>query len=222
MQVLLDRPVKPVFSRSNRPGILPVTAWTATSLGGEGASIFVSLSWGVPVKYTDPDGRVSLFGFELFQIPQTGDPIVDAVYKIEGGLLKVLLGKLITDGSIGGGAALTGLSSGVATVAGVGIAVAGSAVGTAISAEGLADIVEGSLSLMQGNGNDHTRRDGEAKQIEKTQIEGTATRYKIDPYKFGEFVEEEKDAIGRPNSQNFSWQELQELAARFKAENGVE
>jgi hypothetical protein len=84
------------------------------------------------------------------------------------------------------------------------------------------DIVEGSLSLMQGSRNDHQRRDGEAKQNERTQIEGTATRHKIDPHEFGKFVEEEKDALGRPNSQNFSWRELQELAARFKTENGVE
>jgi hypothetical protein len=58
VQGLLDYPLKPALTWSNRPGFWPVAARTATSLGGEGASIFVSLSWGSPVKYTDPDGKI--------------------------------------------------------------------------------------------------------------------------------------------------------------------
>jgi hypothetical protein len=151
MQGFAYYPLKPAFSRPNPSKFRFAAVRTVTSLGGGGASIFVFVSGGYPVKYTDPDGRISLFGFELFQTPQTGDAKLDAANKIVFGLAKVLLGKLITDGSISGGAALTGLSSGAATVAGVGIAIVGSAIGTAVSAEGLVDIADGALSLMQGN-----------------------------------------------------------------------
>jgi hypothetical protein len=122
---------------------------------GGGVVIFIFFPGENPVKFTDPDGRsIWLFGFELFQTPQTGDAKVDAANKIVYGLAKVLLGKLIMDGSIGAGAALTGVSSGAATVAGIGIAVVGTTAGAVVSADGLMDIVEGSLSLMQGSGNE--------------------------------------------------------------------
>jgi murein DD-endopeptidase MepM/ murein hydrolase activator NlpD len=59
MQGLLNYPLKPAFSRSNPPEFRPVAARTVTSLGGGGASVFISLSWGNPVKYLDPDGRLT-------------------------------------------------------------------------------------------------------------------------------------------------------------------
>jgi hypothetical protein len=47
-------------------------------------------------------------------------------------------------------------------------------------------------------------------------------RNKIDQHEFGDFVEDEKHAVGRPNSQNYTWDELQDLATKFKLENGIE
>jgi hypothetical protein len=57
MQALLDRPVKPTFPRPGPPEFRPAAARTTTALGSGGVSIFVFVSGGNPVKYTDPDGR---------------------------------------------------------------------------------------------------------------------------------------------------------------------
>jgi hypothetical protein len=117
---------------------------------------------------------------------------LDAVNKIVFGFAKILLGKSITGGSIGGGVALTGGSSGTAVVAGIAIAAIGAAAGAVVAAEGFTEIIEGSMSLMKSNGNDYTRRENEAKQNEGDQIKKTAQRNKIDQNEFGNFVEGEK------------------------------
>jgi hypothetical protein len=69
MQGLLDHPLKPAPVRPNPPGIRPVAARTAASLGGGGALIFVFLPGGSPVKYTDPDGRADEYLDDLIYRP---------------------------------------------------------------------------------------------------------------------------------------------------------
>ena len=121
----------------------------------------------------------------------------------------------------GGAAAILGAETGPADIAiAYGSKVLSSAVGTYVGQQTGQLIGSIVCSSRSGNGGDYRDKTRGANANDKQQIRNVARQAGIDPRRFGDFVEEEKEALGRGPSDNFSYGELVQLANDYKVAGG--
>ncbi len=127
-------------------------------------------------------------------------------------------------GTIGGGIAggvageAAGSAGGALVGGGLG-AGAGYLLGNIVCASGGARGGSGGGSGA-GKGGGYRDKTRGANASDRQQIRNVARQAGIDPRRFGDFVEEEKEALGRQPSENFSYGELVQLANDYKAGGG--
>jgi RHS repeat-associated protein len=141
-----------------------------------------------------------------------------ALGQIVGGLARVVEGGLM----IKGGAALSATGGGA--LVGVPAIVVGAAWATAGSASILAGIhgLTKALSTGSGSGAGKPREKIRgANRADSRQVDDAARQANVtDRRGFGKFIEQEKKAAGRGGSDNFTFDELLELAEEFKSSGG--
>jgi hypothetical protein len=181
---LIDGPVKYRISPKIEIKAGSQTLGTATSVGGDKATVKFSVIYSIRLKYTDPDGRTPTAVKQVVKQIELLAKVNAFLYnnrepiqKISKGSLKVAMGALTIAGGIGGGAGIALGSGGTAASEGVKLANVAVVAGSAAVVSGAQDVVAGVTILMsQGNGSrgqekdqPASKKDAErfARQIEK-------------------------------------------------------
>jgi RHS repeat-associated protein len=174
-----------------------------------------------PVKYVDPDGKKSnsIMENKIVTAVRSESKNEKAINKIGEGIVKIIIGQIVNELGMQGGAAIIAFSEGTATKEGVAVAAAGMIVGGAITAVGIKDVLDGIVMLSSSTGGgrtDHREKTEGANRRDREQIDNVARDAKIDRREFGKFIDERKKMEGRGPSDNYTYKELLEIVKEFK------
>jgi hypothetical protein len=179
-----------------------------------------------PVKYTDPDGKTPKTVLEN-HIESTTNAVgflyqnKNAIQKIGMGVAKIAMGIGIAVLGTGGGGAITISSAGAAVSDGIAVTREAITAGGVYVGAGVKNVLDGIVMMSQSNGSggnnqEYREKTRGANQNDRKQINSVAQEAKIDRRKFGDFVEQTKIIEGRGPSDNYTYQELKDLAQQFK------
>lgn len=189
-----------------------------------------------PLRYVDPDGLSAFdtvngffnaiagnFLLGATRVPPVNDDFARG--QVAGDKASILLSVLEIGAGISaalGGTGCTVASVGICTPVGVPAAVVGvivAAHGTAFAGTAAGNLANNQSDMSAQSGRSGGRREGRgrgANRRDRQQIEDAAKQAGIDRKEFRKYVHDVKRGEGRGGAENFSYEELIELAEEFK------